>query len=315
MSLFISGKHTNQEDIIQIVDNHVERSINLEFRSGDELSLTNQQKINKLAITVAAFANTIGGTLIYGIDYKRNKANSISFVNSNLITESDINNILTFKIHRPVKDLQIIPVIFNNDKNKTVYVIKIPQSHDAPHISFDNKYYKRNKFSNVVMEEHEIRMLYNKSGVSEIEFFALLNTNGVPTLEDGKITVINFYPRFLIKNISSIIEHSYKFEISLPTSIYDTSFTALQEYFVRFDGINSVFSIPNRSPIFQEEITNVLETKLFVNYENYEIFANNKLNIRLFYTNGIKTHSFNLLDTFIYKNKQLQIGDFQDNIL
>jgi hypothetical protein len=303
-------KRFNFDYLNKLVNDKVERALNLEFRPGHELSLTNQHKINKLTVTVAAFANTIGGTLIYGIDTKRNKAHAFSFIDGNLINGEWLNNILNFNIHRTITDIQIHPIVFDDDNSKLVFIINIPQSADAPHISFDNRYYKRNRFSNVVMEEHEIRMLYRTTCVSELEFFALLNTNGIPSMEDGKISFISFYPRFLIKNISNIIEHSYKFEISFPSAIYDTSFTALQEYFVRFDGLNSVFSIPNRSPIFQEEISTVLETKLVVNHENYEVFSNNKLIVNLYYTNGIKSHSFNLIDTFIYKNKQLQFNDF-----
>lgn len=310
MAFLFSGNKISQSDIEQLIHNRIERSIKLEFKSGNELSLTNQHKINKFAVTVSAFANTIGGILIYGIDAKYNKAHSFSFINSNEITEKGLYSILNNKIQKPINGLFITPIHFDNDISKTVYVISIPQSSDSPHITFDNRYYKRHKFTNAIMEEHEIRMLYNKSGKSDIEFFALLNTNGIPTIENGKFTNVAFYPRFLIKNISNIIEHSYKFEISFPSAIYDTSFTALQEYFVRFDGVNSVFSIPNRSPIFQDEIATVLETKMIVNKANYDVFADNKLNIKLFFSNGVKTYHYNLIDTFIYKSKQLLLNDF-----
>jgi hypothetical protein len=310
MSFLSLKEKYNYEYLIKLVNDRIERSINLEFRQGNELSLTNQQKINKFAITVAAFANTTGGILIYGIETRRNKAHSFSYADGNFITADWIKNILSHKIQRAIPGLEVFNVVFDNSLHKVVYIIIIPQSHDAPHMSFDNRYYKRNRFSNIIMEEHEIRMMYKSTGVSDLDFFALLNTNGVPLLENGKMIRINFYPRFLIKNISNIIEHSYKFEISFPSAIYDNSFTALQEYFVRFDGVNSVFSIPNRSPIFQDEIATVLETKLVVNNENFEIFSKNKLLINLYFTNGVKSYSFNLPETFIYKSKQLQIGDF-----
>ena len=193
------------KDITHFINNRTGRSLNLEFRPGNELSLSDDQKINKFSVTVAAFANTTGGKLIYGVETKRNKAASFSFVNGNDVTLQEIKNILNFNIHRTIIDLQITPLVFDNDNEKTVFVINIPKSPDAPHISYDNRYYKRSRFSNVVMEEHEIRMLYKKSEVSELEFFAMLNTNGVPTLQDGKIIVMNFYPRFLIKNISKIL--------------------------------------------------------------------------------------------------------------
>jgi len=51
-----------------------------------------------------------------------------------------------------------------------------------------------------------------------------------------------------------------------------------------------------------------------VDADNFKIFAENDIIIKLYYSNGIKTKYFKLLDSFLYQNKQLRSEEFSDQL-
>jgi len=299
-----------QEDIQSLLDMKVEESLSLEYKKANEISPDQPNKINRISVVISAFANTAGGILIYGIQSKRRKAYEYSFINGNKFTVDWFKSIIHPRIQRPIEGLKFHHVVFDDDLTKSVFVISIPESPDAPHMAFDKKFYKRSHFKEIVMEEYEVRLMYKKTNITELEFFGILNTNGVPILSGGRLVTMNFYPKFMIRNISNIVEHSYKFEISIPTAVYDETFKPLQQYFVKHEGVNSVFAIPNTSPLFQEEITTVIDANLYINRQNYKYFENGDIIVKLYYSNGLKTQRFNLKQTFHYKNKTINYEDF-----
>ncbi|HBS88695.1 MAG: hypothetical protein A2W91_18815 [Bacteroidetes bacterium GWF2_38_335] len=299
-----------QKDLEKLVEIRAEESLSLEFVNGSELNPASESKTGRITILISAFANTAGGTIIYGIETRKKRASGFSFVNGNEVSKEWLEQLASSRITKNIPGLKIHSVAFDNDPLKSVFVIIVPDSPLAPHMNHDYRFYKRSGFKEHIMEEHEVRMKYLQTNVAEIEFFGVINTNGIPLMNDGKLSSMSFYPKFLIRNISKNIEHSYKTEISVPADLYDSSFTYLQEYFVRHDGNHNVFSVPNRSPLFQEEMATALELKLTVNKNNFEVFENEEIHVKIFYSNGIKSHSFNLRETFRYKNKNLNIDDF-----
>ncbi|MBI4646966.1 MAG: ATP-binding protein [Bacteroidia bacterium] len=297
-------------EIQQFLDTHAEESINLAFKPSKELAELTPKVLNKLSVILSAFANMTGGILIYGIETKRRMAHCFSFINSSNISAGNLLFQVQSRISRKIKGLKIDVINIENNPLKSVLIFRIPESKDAPHMAFDKKYYRRYNYKEAVMDEHEIRMLYGKSNITEIEFFGIINTNGVPVLSNGKFEHINFYPRFLVRNISSAIELYYKIELAVPIELHDSSFAAMQNYFTRHEGIYGIFSIPNRTPLFQEELATIFEAKLHVNSQNYHVFENEYIKLKLFYSNGTKLHEFRLKDTFKYKNMEIMNNNF-----
>ena len=299
-----------QQDIEKLIELRLEESIDLEFKRADEISVTNENVLNKLSVIVTSFANTVGGYLVYGIDTKRRKARELNFIKDQTITPDIIQKHLSQRIQKKLDGLKVHRVIFDHDESKSVIVICVPESRYAPHMAYDNRYYKRHQYKEHVMLEHEVRQAYHKTTVADIEFFGLVNTGGVPTMHNGMFKEVNFYPKFMIRNISSAIEHHYKFELYIPSAIHDPSFSALQNHYSKNEGVYSVFSIPNRSPLFQEELATVVEAKLSINRDNFNVYDNESIIIKLYYSNGIKKHEYRIKDMFRYKQKELKYDDF-----
>jgi hypothetical protein len=62
------------------------------------------------------------------------------------------------RIEPPITDLVIRPI--RNEKNGVIFLIDIPKSNLAPHMSFDHRYHRRINFGTRVMEHYEIANLF-----------------------------------------------------------------------------------------------------------------------------------------------------------
>ncbi len=163
MDDFFSKKEYTENDINDLIGKS-EESINLEFKSNGSLSIDTSERKEKtrmdISKDVSSFANSIGGKIIYGINEKDHVADSLSFIDGSKITKEWIEQVIQSNIQRRIDGLVIIPIRFGNDITKTVYIVKIPASNQAPHMERDNKYYKRQNFESVAMEEYEVRNMY-----------------------------------------------------------------------------------------------------------------------------------------------------------
>jgi len=303
--IFSNFLFNNISDFNKLIELKAERAINIEFIDSVKVSVSNnfEQKITRL---VSSMANTIGGVVFLGIKTKRKRA----------IELENINNTFSFEWLKFILEKNILPTIENlkitefNDGNYRIITIKVPRSQKAPHMANDNKYYSRNIINTVLLQEHEIRNLYTRNSKPELEFIGVTNTNGTPTNKLGQIDFITFCPKFLIKNSGEQVEDIYKIEIALPSSLHDVNYIAMQNYFTRYDDDMIVFSFVGKNPLFQNEIYTIAEAKLIVNANNFDDFENGIVEIKLFYSKGVKATQLNLKSTLIYNKQQLQIEQF-----
>ncbi|PIY06217.1 MAG: hypothetical protein COZ21_03125 [Bacteroidetes bacterium CG_4_10_14_3_um_filter_31_20] len=305
----------NYEYVKSFVLNKIKCSNNLDFCDSKTLIPGNEKKEQWLTKYISAFANSGGGTIIFGIKKERNKAVEFDFLNLTNVTSFWLKNLIENEISPKIENIEISEIISENNQKKGVLVLKIPKSLYRPHMASDNRYYFRTGNKTELMLEQHVREMYNVASVSNMEFIGIVNTQGVPSLENGKILNVNFYPKFLIKNAGSAIEKHFKFELWIPSEFHDSLFLPMQNYFNRIEGVYSVFSVPNRQPVFQNEICNILEAKLFVNLENIDVFNKSEIYIKLFYTNGLKEFNYKLIETFTFENKMLSVKDFVTNKL
>lgn len=142
-----------------MISNGAEESINLDFKAAPALS---DEKKKEICKDVSAFANSDGGAIIYGIEEAEFKASNFSFIDGSVWTKERLEQIIADGIQRKIEGIIIHPIRFDGDIKKSVYVVEIPASDLSPHMTKDNKFYKRYNFMSVVMEEYEVRNSYNK---------------------------------------------------------------------------------------------------------------------------------------------------------
>lgn len=297
-----------QQHIDNFIASHSEESINLDFKRGDALKTDDKTK-REIAKDVSAFANSDGGLIIYGIEEKNHSANNLVFVDGNSIKKEWLEQIINSRIQRKIEGLIIEPVRYNQKIDETIYVVKIPRSLDAPHMTTDKKFYKRYNFESVEMEEYEIRGLYNRQEKTSLEIVK-------PTikLNPGALYAsrpINFYTdiEINIRNKSQTIEKLFKVEIRIPITltggIHGYSATSFLKYFVRNEEDYAIYSVANSSPLFQNEQTAIQPFRINLTQNTFQDIKGKPLIIKLLYTNGTEIMPILLFDHLFYNGEKL----------
>lgn len=297
-------------DIDFLVNNKVKSSLQLVYEKNDVLDSLSESKLEKLSVLISSIANTRGGTIVFGVQSQRNRIVGFQNCDSKIYTEQWFNFFLKQHIKPSLEDYTLDFVKVENDK--TIIVLNIISTAQAPYMASDRRYYKRVDNKSVMMEEYEVRDIFNKARNSEIDMFAIMNTGGVPVMSGGKFEKITFYPRFLIKNISKVVEKDYKIEFYLPSALQNPNYDPLQQYFVRLEDEYSVFSVTGKNPIFQDELATILDAQIVVDRHSYEMFEKSDIIVKIYYSGGMKMRNYNLRKTFLYKNMIISRTDFVD---
>jgi len=173
-------KSWTESKIQNFIKSEIEESLTLEYKSGEALGRSDQQK-REITKDVSAMANSAGGLLIYGIGEfsepdKRHLPEKIVPVDRMEISREWIEQIIN-SIRPRINGIVIYSVPLKSGEKDAVYVIEIPQSHTA-HQANNHRYYKRFNFQSVPMEDYEIRDVMFREQTPEIKLTFLFEIGG-----------------------------------------------------------------------------------------------------------------------------------------
>ena len=163
------------------------------------------------------------------------------------------------------------------------------------------------------MEEYEVRDTYFRLNRTSLRFRApqiiVINRSS-----DGN-KLINARMRISVhlENIGNTIERDFKLEIKIPIIIgrLSSQFTPVIPGPMRIDGDFNVYSVPNKSPIFQGEVTNICSFDLLICKETINAFIENRIYLNLFYSGGIEKFEINLGAHAMLDNRQISPAEFK----
>ena len=255
----------NQTRIEEIIKNNAEESIYLDFKASGALSNEKKKDICK---DVSSFANSDGGVIIYGILEKDHKADSLSFIDGDSITKEWLEQVVNDGIQRRIDGIRIHCIRFDNDVRKTVYVLEIPISPLAPHMTKDSKYYKRFNFMSIAMEEYEVRHTYERKQNSKLDIgtISLEIKNEKNWFKDMEF---EFSISFHIKNIGHAVSDYYKYRCIIKGA------EGCRYSYTQFDNYNTTilqdggFAISNTTsfPIYPDEEVCILKISLNIPFD------------------------------------------------
>lgn len=155
----------DESDILNLIDAREKESLVLEYKSCDALQLNDEKKKAEISKDISAFANSAGGTLIYGVIEKDNFPIALDsgFSPKPLSTEW-LEHVINSRIQRRILGIRIRAVPLTGERaGRFAYTVSIPQSLQAPHQAYDKRYYKRFNFESTPMEDYEIRDVFRRA--------------------------------------------------------------------------------------------------------------------------------------------------------
>jgi hypothetical protein len=157
-------KISTKEDLQRLVDEEVQESLILDYKASPSLARDDKPR-DELCKDVSAFANSAGGQIIYGIVEKDRKPVKID--DGSDLSREWIEHVIDSRVQPRLDGLVITPVPVGSGRH--AYVLTIPQaSGRAPHQAPDKKYYKRQNFQSVPMEDYEIRDALRRATTPEL---------------------------------------------------------------------------------------------------------------------------------------------------
>lgn len=161
----------DEDDLLTMVNTKAQENIELDFKASDSLQNTDGKK-KELSKDVSAFANSAGGTLVYGIeeDKSTHTAAKLDTGSDPTITSKEwIEQVINSNIHQRIDGIRIHQIeLKTTNPGRVAYVIYVPQSTRTPHQAKDKKFYKRFNFQSVEMEEYEVRDLYRREETPDL---------------------------------------------------------------------------------------------------------------------------------------------------
>ncbi len=203
----------SRDRIDQLIADGVEENLTLDYKAAGSLAKTDSKR-KEITKDVSAFANSAGGTVIYGVrEHKsrdlRHLPEKIDPVNRAEYSKEWIEHVVQ-NIRPRVENIRIFSVEIDNAANSVVYVVEIPQSNTA-HQAQDLRYYRRFNFESVPMADHEIRDVMNRSRHPDIEVSLAIQIG-----EYGYLHLVLFY-----QNIGKLYASYVNGFVSVATAILE----------------------------------------------------------------------------------------------
>jgi hypothetical protein len=151
----------NEESLRALIRDSVTESLTLDYKAAGALVPKTEGIKNEISKDVSAFANSAGGTIVYGMTELNRMPASINGLDPAHVTREWLDQVIASRIQPRIDAVRINQIVLGD--GYVVYVVVIPQSHRAPHMSSDHRYYKRFEYHSVMMEEYEVRDVANRS--------------------------------------------------------------------------------------------------------------------------------------------------------
>jgi hypothetical protein len=162
-----------KEKILQYISDGIEENLHLDYKGAGSIDKKGEKK-KEISKDVSAFANSDGGTIIYGVrefdDKEKNHLpEKIDPINGVEYTKEWLEQIINSTISPRIPLIKITPIQTDKHKNnRVIYVVGIPKSYTA-HQAQDKKYYRRYNFESIAMDDWEIKDIINRQNKTDIQ--------------------------------------------------------------------------------------------------------------------------------------------------
>jgi hypothetical protein len=248
-------------DLQNLIRDQVQESLNLDYKASASLDKANQKKINEFSKDVAAFANSAGGRIIYGIVEEGHLPTAIDDgVTDPTITREWIEQKLQSTIRPRVQGLIIRQI--DLPKGGRSFVIEIPAATTfAPHMSEDQKYYRRYNFESVAMQDYEVKDAMRRSSAPDL-FVDVRWLNVEATIDGSATTCMIFIGNrssepALYSSVSVWIDKSVTIQQHDDWRLEDSASYRLAGQTYPIQLLHRNLIVPHHQPVFKEKEWNI----------------------------------------------------------
>lgn len=296
MDLF-SLKEFTIETIKSLIENEVEENVHLDYKDGKALQ-TNDEGKNEITKDVSSFANSDGGIIVYGLTEKKHIPTDISTFDGNAFTKERLDQIIS-NIQPHIKGVKIYPIRVDGNISRSIYVVKIPRSSIAPHMATDHKYYKRNNFQSIAMEDYEVRDLFFRADCPELE----IDVCECNCINRDKVRYEDYIFEFYIgvRNIGRKLCSNFKLALICKPKRFSRNFTLIANSpninsfsNTLLDGGREKWTFESKETIFPSESLD-FSVSFKIPYTHFKRFLDESdFEILLWYDGGPKTYKYNV---------------------
>jgi hypothetical protein len=201
-----------EEDLLQLIHDKREESIELDYKRADALQASEGKK-TEISKDVSAFANSIGGTILYGMEEHPDEphhATALSPIDPSASSKEWLEQVINSRVQPRIPGVLINPIeLKQRAPGKFAGVVMVPESTTA-HQASDKRYYKRFNFQSVPMEDYEVRQTMNRA--SRPAYTVRLDRFAVSTASGGEA----FQFRAVVENLSEIVGHEVSAVLFVP---------------------------------------------------------------------------------------------------
>lgn len=167
-------------DLERLIAEGITESVTLDYKGSPALAKDSKSR-DELCKDVSAFANSAGGQIVYGMAEDKNVPIKLDDGANPLITKEWIEQVLNSRVQPRIEGLTITPIQLAKGIG---FVLTISQATArAPHQASDKKYYKRQNFQSVPMEDYEIRDTLRRATTPALQVMLSIGTNKTTRLE------------------------------------------------------------------------------------------------------------------------------------
>lgn len=181
----------NEDDLQELIDRGEQESFELEFKVCAALGRGDSKK-DEVSKDISAFANSAGGTIVYGIIERDHRAAGIDVgYDPDDLSKEWLDQVISSRIHRRIDGIRIKPVeLSRSSPGKVAYVVFVPESVRAPHQAADKRFYKRYNFESKPMEEYEIRDVSRRTEAPDLQIMLglVVGNDNLPPTTRGQST-------------------------------------------------------------------------------------------------------------------------------
>src|SRR5262249_17155840 len=162
-------KLETKSDLERLKNDDIQASVTLDYKDAAALGKTSPQR-SELCKDVSAFANSAGGQIIYGIEEQGHhpvRVQTDDAIDPADISREWVEQVIDSNVQPRIQNLRIQPI--DVAPGRVAYVITIPPATtNAPHQAPDNRYYYRQNFQSVPMEDYQVRDTMRRATTPEL---------------------------------------------------------------------------------------------------------------------------------------------------